>query len=187
MKKLIISSTVGMLILFIWGFLAWAVFNLHQDAFKYTPGQEEVLKSITENMPESGTYMVPYVDVTAPDADEQFDKLHEQSMGKPFATIFYIKKGMHEGPMMFVWGLLIQFVSVFIVALILAVTNEKLTGFFQRWWLVMLFPLVTILQSHLIGWNYLGHEWHYIKEFIIDLLLSWGLCGAWLAYYFGRN
>ena len=62
MKKILIGSLVGAIILFIWSFLAWAVLPVHLHTFQYTPAQDSILQILANNNMESGAYAMPMAD-----------------------------------------------------------------------------------------------------------------------------
>ncbi len=192
MKKILISAVVGALIIFVWDSISWMVLPVHHQTFMHTPGQDEILNVINENLNGSAAYMLPSADnrdvkLFDPEYEEADRKVMEENMGKPFAMIFYVKEGMSMEGSMFIIGYIIQFISVLCAAIILLAAGDKLTTFYMRWWIVMLIAVIISIQGHLMGWNWMGLPWHYVKGFIVDTLIGWGLCGAWLAYYFGRK
>ena len=77
MKKLIIASIVGGIIMFAWQFLSWPVLNLHKAANRYTANQDAILAALNTNLPEEGGYMVPALPENASSADHQ--KLMEEA------------------------------------------------------------------------------------------------------------
>ena len=150
------------------------------------------MKALNDVNLESGAYIMPTTDnrnVKLFDSEYQKEcmKMHEAYKGKPVATIFYVKEGVNETPATVIKGYLYQFISVFCVALILAASSQKVNTFFNRWWLVMLVAVVLSVQGPLMGLNWMGLPWHYVKDMIADHIFGWGLCGAWLAWYFGRE
>lgn len=188
MKKLIIGSLVGAIILFVWSFLSWVVLPLHQHIFMYTPAQDSLLQHINGTLTESGAYMLPTVDnrnVKSFDMDYKKKEMefHEKMGGAPFAMIFYTKEGMTESAKNFIFGFLFQWVMVFCASLFVLGAREKLGGFFGRWWLVL---MVAVLMGagQMMGWNWMGMPWHYVKDMVLTGFLDWALVGVWLAWYF---
>lgn len=192
MKKIILGSLGGSLILFIWGFLSWELLPVHFETFKHSSAQDAILQSFTDANLESGTYMVPMPDNSKGDFyDETYiaekKKFHETMAGRSFATVAYRKEGVHDDPMTMIRGYLLELLSVFCVSLILGAGATQLTSFFNRWWMVMLIAIVINMQSFMMDWNWMATSWHYVKGFVFDIFISWGLCGAWLAWFYGRK
>lgn len=87
MKKLLIGSLVGAILLFGWQSLSWTVFHIHEKAYQYTPSQDSLLSVISNTLKTEGQYMLPR---TPPDAPrEDMEKLGMQMEGKPWAVVTY--------------------------------------------------------------------------------------------------
>ncbi|MCH8902956.1 MAG: hypothetical protein IIA45_03460 [Bacteroidetes bacterium] len=189
MKKLIIGALVGMVILFVWGFLSWVLLPLHHHSLKYTPQQDDIMSTLNEGMEEEGLFVLPSVvdrDIKLFDKEYKTKsaKLRKEMKGKPYAMIIYGREFVGETPMTFIYSLLFQFFAVFVAGLFLSLAGGSLTSGFQRWWLVMLFPLMITLEAHMVSWNWMMFPWHYIKGMVLDTFVSWALVGVWLAFYF---
>ena len=192
MKKILLGSSVGAIIMFVWSFVAWVLLPIHHHTFQYTPAQDTILKSITDNIPQSGTYMLPMLDnANAGFYDKAYKDAMEKNMkereGKPMATIVYIKNGIGHEPIVFIRGFLYELLSVFCMVLVLAASAKSITTFTSRLWIVMLVAVIISSQGPLMGMNFMGQSWDYTKSFIVDAVIGWGLCGIWLAWLFGRK
>src|SRR5882762_8086239 len=89
MKKLVIGSLVGGLLIFIWQTLSWAALNLHHASQEYTPKQDSILSYLNTQFSEDGSYMLPnYPPGTS---REEMEKQMESRKGKPWAQIQYHK------------------------------------------------------------------------------------------------
>jgi len=188
MKKLIIATFVGAFILFLWSAISWMALPIHHQSLWYTPAQDTILEVINKNIDESGAYMLPTADnrnVKTFDSDyvREKQKVQEENQGKPFAMIFYVKEGMQMDARQFITGYVFKFFSVLIAVIILLAAGDKLNSFYMRWWIVMLLAVIISIEGYLMNWNWMGYPWHYIKGFIVDNLIAWGLCGIWLAWY----
>ena len=89
MKKRLIASIVGGIIMFVWQFLSWPVLNLHKAANNYTPNQDAILAALNANLPQEGGYIVPRLPENA--SSEDHEKLMKEADGRPWATIQYHK------------------------------------------------------------------------------------------------
>ena len=121
MKKLIIGSLVGAIILFVWNFLSWVVLPIHLHTVNYTPAQDSILKLLAESGMEDGAYAMPMADnrnAGAFDAAYQDarTKVMEKSKGKPMASVYYLKDGYNEN---IPRGFLLGFLSVFAACILL--------------------------------------------------------------------
>ena len=86
MKKWLIGSLVGAIILFVWQAPSWTFLRIHDSAKKYNPAQTQIMDAISANTTEDGMYMMP----SAPTKKEQQD-MAKSMEGKPWATVIYHK------------------------------------------------------------------------------------------------
>lgn len=181
MKKTLIGSVVGAIILFLWQFLSWTVTELHRPAQAYTPKQDSILQYLSTQFTEDGTYFLP----TYPDGAsmEEQQKLAEACVGKPWAQIAYHKSmdmnmGVNMGR-----GLAINIVILLIVCQIF-----KLMGS-----LSFTTILSVSLGIGLIGFfniSYTNHIWFQTRDLmanLIDTIAGWGLTGLWLGWWLRRK
>jgi hypothetical protein len=47
MKKWLIGSLVGAILVFLWQFLSWTILPIHSGEAKYTPAEKEILTSLS--------------------------------------------------------------------------------------------------------------------------------------------
>ncbi len=94
MKKFIIGSLVGTVLIFVWSFASWELLPIHVHSFNYTPKQDSILKVLDASLPTSGAYMLPAADnrkvesVTS-DYRNASEKNMKDMVGKPGAIIFF--------------------------------------------------------------------------------------------------
>lgn len=189
MKKLLIGSIVGTLIMFIWSFVSWEFLPIHVHSFNYTPKQDSIMKVLDNGLPSSGAYMLPsadnrHIESVTSEYKAASDKNMKDMVGKPGAIIFFNKKTDAMDPMVIVRGLLIDFFAILSACLILLLAKDRLKTFFMRWWLVMLIGLIVALNSYMLDYNWMGFPWHFIKRQLIDVFAEWGLIGLWLGWYY---
>lgn len=192
MKKLLLASLVGAIIIFMWNAISWMVLPIHFDAFKYTPSQDSILNRLNSSGLESAAYMLPLADnrnLTPSDSKYQEERksLDAHLKGKPVAMIFFNKSFEGDMASTFVMGFLYLFISVFCVSLILLAASSKVNTFGGRLWIVMLIALLFAFQGPMSDYNWMHFPWHYVRPMIIDIFVSWGLCGIWLSWYLGRE
>lgn len=189
MKKFIIGSLVGTVLIFVWSFLSWEMLPIHVHSFNYTPKQDSVLRMLDRALPASGAYMLPAVDnrkvesVTS-DYRAAQEKNMKDMVGKSGAIIFYNKSNSAMDPMVMVRGILIDLFAVMSAIIILMLGRDRLNSFFMRFWVILLIGFIVALNSYLLDWNWMGFPWHFIKRELIDVLAEWTLVGLWLAWYF---
>jgi hypothetical protein len=191
MKKILIGSFVGAIILFVWSFLAWAITPIHLHTFMYTPAQDAILKTLEENNVETGAYGIPMVDNrNVSGFDSEYQKKSEEFMkansSKPAATIQYRKEGYDMSAMTLIRGFLFDFLASLAACILLAPGFAAMNSFFGRWWLVLLIGVVLAISGPLINFNWMGAPWQFTLDMVMDNLLNWGILGLWFAWYF-RN
>ena len=180
MKKIIIGSLVGTVVMFIWSNLAWMVLPIHANTYMYTPAQDNVLKVLAESNLETGTYGLP----SGPTREEMM-KAHKDAAGKSGAAIFYVKTVPEMGASMMLVGFIFGFIGVLAACLLLAANMNG--TFFSRWWMVMMVAVVVIFHKDLMNWNWSGYSWEYTRDMVLDTALGWAITGVWLSWWFGRK
>ena len=181
MKRSIIGALVGGLILFLWQTLSQVAFNLHESTQQYTPAQDSVLIDLAKRLEKPGGYMLPRMAPGQPmEAMESFTK---NATGKPWAAIRYY------GAFEMNWGMSLArslTLNIFVVFLLIWIINQfRLPT--QRTILIL------CLLVGIIGFSnvaYLEHVWYPMFDIrirLVDALVSWGLCGIWLGYWFKRR
>jgi hypothetical protein len=182
MKKIIIGSLVGALIMFIWSFLSWIVLPIHANTFAYTDKQVAIMQALADNGLETGAYGLS----TAPTREEHFKAMQEgTNKGKPGAAMMYTKEDVGMGPKQQIVGFFFNFIMIFAACMLLV--NNMSGSFFSRWWMVMMFAVVIIFGVRLMEWNWMGHTWNYTRDFVLDCALGWALNGVWLAWWLGKK
>lgn len=180
MKKWVIGSLVGAIIVFVWQFLSWSVLPVHDKTAKYTDKQDAVMAAITANITDEGMYMMP----SAPTKKEQQDMMKSME-GKPWATVIYHKAMDTDMTMMMIRGFL---VDLFLVISLIYVLTRGGTPIARR-----AFSGAVALGLFAFIWtDYTGHiwfqlPWHMITGDLIDSLVAWGLCGIWIGWWLNRG
>ncbi len=181
MRRNFIAALVGGIILFIWQFLSWTKLNLHQPAQKYTPKQDEVIQYLGSQLEEGG-YMMPTIPPHA--SSEEMEATMKKMESKPWAQIYYHKSWDNNNMYL---SMLKSFITNVITVLLLCII---LSGFamlrFANVFVASLFTgLIVFLNSH-----YTMHIWYSsfdIMAHFTDAIVSWGVCGLWLGWWFGRR
>jgi len=184
MKRLLIASTVGTIILYVWLALAHTVLMFHYSDFKYTPAQDSILTAVSSSLHEDGFYMTPYYN-EGTSMKEMEDEMKAR-IGKPWALINYHSEMEDESAMTFIMSLIYNFISVLIICIALATASSKLASFGQHLWFVMLFAFFPIFSSLLLMYNWEGFPMQFLRGEIIDLIVGYFLTGLWLAWYYRR-
>ena len=181
MKKWIIGAIVGGILTFAWQTLSWTVLDLHRNAQQYTPKQDSILQYLSSQFTESGDYFLPTTPVGA--SQEEMEKLMVESAGKPWAKISYHTAWDASMPANILRGLLVNIIMVGIYGLD---TDEDGQSFLQHHTDQLSFcrpdrfPEFPLCLLYLVP----GRG---IRADLLDALLQWGLCGAWLGWWLNRK
>ncbi len=181
MKKWLIGSIVGGIIVFAWQGLSWMVIGIHDSQMKYTPAQAEILSVLNSNLTEDGLYAMPSA-ATKKDAEE----VAKGNEGKPWASVIYHKEYHMDTAKRMIRAFLVDIFLV--VSLIYVFTRGGATPIPRR---VFSGSVAWGLAFFLAG-QYMGHvwfdlPWHMIKGELFDQLISWSLCGIWLGWWLNRK
>ena len=183
MKKWLIGSLVGAIIVFVWQFMSWAVIELHLGEAKYTPAQDSVLSFLSSNLKEDGMYMLPTV---APGSSmDEGQKLGEAMNGKPWAIVTYKTSYKNDMVMPMIRGYLVD--VVLIMLLIYVLTGGGTPGGMR----IFLGSVAVGLITFLVG-PYTTHNWFQTPTesymgHLIDAVVAWALAGIWLGWWLKRK
>lgn len=178
MKKLLVASIVGGIIIFFWQFLSWTLLNLHRPMQQYTPNQDKIMEFLEQNL-EEGFYYLPGTPDGASQEEQQ--KLMESSMGKPWAQIYYHKSMDASMGMSMARGAVADILAVLLLTwMLLKMGNAS----FQT---IFLSSVAVGLIGYIIG-DYTQSVWFQVKTIpdLIDAIVQWGLVGLWLGWWLRR-
>lgn len=183
MKKWLIGSLVGAVLLFVWQFLSWTMFQFHEAEAKYTPAQDSILQYLGNQFNETGTWMLPTVPPGS--SQEAAEALGKTMDGKPWATITYRTSYSHDMTSPLIRGFLVDLFLVFCVIYIIT-RNGTPTG--MR---IFAASVALGLVTFLIG-PYTAHNWFQtptedMHGHLIDALVAWSLVGVWLGWWLNRG
>jgi hypothetical protein len=181
MKKLVIGSIVGGILIFIWQTLSWAMLNLHHANQEYTPKQDSILQYLSSQFPEDGSYMVPNYPpgISREDMEKQMDA----NKGKPWAQIQYHKTMNIDMTSNIIKGLIVDIVMVAFLCWILMKISPA--GFGTIFIACLFIGIIVFMNS-----PYTIHIWYPKADIMVhltDALVSWGLCGIWLGWWLNRK
>ncbi len=181
MKKIVIATLVGALIVFAYGSISWMVLPVHEGAMKYAESDAEIHAFLSGKLSEKGVYAFPGKPPGMSEAEHQ--AMLEERAGEPWMLVSYHPSMSTEmaGPM--ITGLLYSILSVLILVWILTAASGVFSTFGTRLFVCVLFGIFLVLNSTLMDMNWWETPWHFARGEIIDGLATWTLCGIWLGYY----
>lgn len=179
MKKLLIGALVGGILLFFWQFLSFTILDLHRPMQNHTPKQTEILKFLSENL-EEGNYYLPTLPPNA--SWEENEKLMNESMGKPWAQVFYHKAMDMDMTANMLRGLFVDILAALALAWVLMkISNNNLTT-------TLLSSIAIGIASYLTT-SYATGIWYETVTLpdLIDAIVGWGIVGLWLGWWLNRS
>ncbi|MEO7531148.1 MAG: hypothetical protein ABIS69_07045 [Sediminibacterium sp.] len=183
MKKSIIGSIVGGLLIFIWQSLSWTVLDLHRPVQDYTSRQDTILNFLKANLEKEGGYMVPSMPKGT--SSDEMMKLGEKLNGTPLLTIQYHKsfpRAMDAMYMNMFRGFVATVVMVWLLCWILGKWNKA--SFFNIFLACIFTGLIVFINEPYN--NYIWYKIFDVRAHLVDALASWGLCGIWLGWWMKR-
>lgn len=181
MKKLLIGALVGGILVFGWQMASWTMLNLHGSETMQAKDQDSIINYLSSALTEDGQYYIPRAnDGASADEMEEFQK---NMTGKPWAMVSYHKAYSADMMMNMIRGILSAIISVFFVCWILMKQNSA--SAFTTFFSCLLIGIVGYLFI-----PYAGHIWMQnpgAMQNLVDVLVSWGLCGIWLGWWLKRK
>ncbi len=89
MKKYVIFSFIGAVILFIWLFMSFAMPNFHKKAMEYTPKQDSILEALAQSGLQEGMYVLGQPDPAIVMDEAKCAEEMKKYEGKPWAVVNY--------------------------------------------------------------------------------------------------
>lgn len=153
--------------------------GLHNDSMMYNPGQENIMSTLSANIKEDGSYMLP----SAPTIKERQEMMQKME-GKPWATVIYHKSMNTDMTMRFVRGIL---VDIFLVICLIYMVTRGSTPIARRVFSASVaFGLAAWSWSMYMGRIWFDLPWNMIKGDLIDSIAAWTICGVWLGWWLTR-
>lgn len=181
MKKVIIGSLVGGLIIFVWQTLSHVAFNLHEPAQQYTAKQDSVLSYLAKIELAPGGYIMPRMSQNQ--SMDELEGFTKSIAGKPWARVIYYSSYHTDMTMNMVRGLAVDILLVFL--LIWVISKLKIP---RRSTIVGVSLAIGLMAFCNIP--YTEHIWYPVYDLqaqLLDSIMAWGLCGFWLSRYFGKK
>lgn len=184
MKKTIIGSLVGAIIIFLWQFLSFAAVNLHKPAQQYTDKQDAIMSFLNGQGLQEGGYFMPGLPETA--TRSEMEAAMKATDGKPWARIEYHNKAENNTNAMImnmVRGLLVNIVMVFLFCWVVGKMSNPSFG-------TILGGALAVGIISFLNQPYTLFIWY--KSFdiwatFLDAVVMWGLAGIWLAWWLRRG
>lgn len=182
MKRYLLGSLVGAILLFGWQSVAHMFLHYHDVAYKQVANQENVIQNFSTIFKEEGQYLIPAPDPKA--SQEEMEKFAEGMKGKPWAMVIYHPTSETNMGTAVLRSFCTAFLSVLIFIWILGKSQDSGTSIFLKS-LALGFIMFMFVWYNQNIWMHV--PWDVIKGELIDLLIGWGLCGVWLGWFLKRR
>lgn len=171
-KSFILSSLVGALIAFCWGFISWVVIPWHMNNIHRFQDAKKVSEVFMDNAPENGVYVLHPMECATSNPDQR----------ENCAFVFASVKKMHMNDNQYV-HILYSFFNQLIAAVFITwlLMNAKAQKYWDRVTFVTIVGLVGGVLTLLPAWNWWGFSVSYTAVGMIDLVISWFLAGLAMA------
>lgn len=177
MKKVILASLLGMLVLFIWGFISWTVFHLHGSAIQELPEGDSIATVLDQHIEENGAYYYPGEPPSNTSAEEYKTYTEKHENGPLFMVLFKKDGAGVMDPAIFIRGLIIQLLITFLISYIMKQVVDLLGVYLQRVLFVTGLGLIAVLGTYFTQWNWFYYPTLYTVMMSVDLLAGWILAG----------
>ena len=187
MIRAISGAAVGAIIVFLWGFLSWAALGLYDDVIEPIPNEPAAVEALTRHLDHTGVYVFPMPPEeagAAPGAEAAADALdpnavwEERHAQGPIGTIIYQREGAPPmAPVIFVRGLVINFISALIICLLMLGSGGWSRTYLGRVLFVLLAGVFAAFAVNAVQWNYFYHPDEYALMMMADVAVGWGLAG----------
>ena len=169
MKTNLLLSVVAGLVLFVWGFISWAVLPWHNMVANKFTDEAAVARVLKANSPQQGIYFLPYAEKDhGPDQLGAFVNVLPQgtdmNMGKQMAT-----------------AVVTQILGAWLVLLLLSQTSGL--TYWGKVGFVSLMGLTIGFVGHVPYWNWFGFSTPYTLVTILDTLFGWVMAGLAVAKF----
>ena len=182
MKKWIVGSLVGAILVFAWQAASWMFLGIHSNEMKYTPAQDQLLTTLSTSLPEDGKYFLPTHKPGATTAEMEADMKNME--GKPWAWVMYGKSWSNNMTTSMIMGFVIDIILV--VLLISILVRGGLPNFTGILTGAMAVGVFSFLWGPYMEHNWYNVPWSAIQGHLIDAIVAWGLCGLWLGWWLRR-
>ena len=181
MKRNVIGALVAGILMMAWQTASHTLLNLHASQEMYTPHQDAILQVLSENLEKKGQYFLPTVPPGA--SMEEYNKLAEASMGKPYASIVYNPVMDYSMGMNLFRGLGTNILLAVVLVWLLGKFKTLTPG-------NILTACVGVGFMAFCFYPYPGFIWYQLPGIWIELLdgiVAFGIAGIWLGWWLPRK
>jgi len=171
MKRILIASVLGGIVLFIWGALSHMVFGIGDAGVKSMPNEEAVRSALGANIQEAGFYFFP-----TPDAEQNLPA------GPSGILIYHPDDALQMTSKQLITELITNILCAWIAAMLMMKAMGGLAGTGARVMFVAMLGLFATAAVDIPYWNWYGFPGDYTLGALIDNLIGFTLVGVMLAW-----
>lgn len=191
MKKLIIGTLVGGIIIFVWSALSWVILPTHYNSYKFNPNQDAILQMLKDQNTESGVYALPAIDDRnikhgTTEYQKAMEDMNKTSVGKPWAMLLYQQSYEGESGGTFAKGIFYDLIIAFAFCMVVSMAGAG-SSFGTRFGLCLVIGLAFIARGPLTAMNWQGYPMHFFSGEIIDTVVETIFTGAFISWLYGRK
>ena len=174
MRRIVIGSVLGAILMFIWGYLFWELSPFPEMVLKAAPDQKAFGEALSAHLPESGTYVFPNV--------QESEGLEDLMASGPVATLHFHKGGARAMPLSMGMGFVHHFLCVFLLAVTLRVAARGLYFFPGRYVFLLLAGVAFSLFHNFLSPIFMNQPWDYHVLNAVYHIGAWAVAGIPVAW-----
>lgn len=179
LKKVLLATFLGSLVMFMWGGLSHTVIFVG-TGFKPMPNEDKVMAVLKENISEQGLYFFPGKDFKNSTKEQDFAFENKFKTGV-VGQLIYRPIG---GNVFSTGKLLTQFISnIFSVFIIVLIASLIALNYWKRVVLISLLGLLSCLSVSTIYWNWYEYPTSFFVAQILDITIGFFLAGMVVAKF----
>ncbi len=178
-------ALVGTIVVFMWGFTAWAALGIYDFAFQRTASEVAIQDVLGANLTEDGAYFVPAMpagygtETSDPAKQAEFASFETRLSKGPVALIMYHKSGMQPmEPMELVRGFAIEFASAIMLTCILSTVSG---GMGRKVFVGFTIALFGATACYGVMGNFMHLPLPFVMAFWFDAIVAWTMCSVVIA------
>lgn len=184
--RILVSSAVGSLVVFLWGAISWAALELWGDAAVKLADDAEarMIEGLDAVLDRTGVYFAPSAPEHAADAPAE---VRQQAMEAwaashregPVAMVIFQQEGFEPmAPSIMATGLAIDFVAALLVAVVMVAVGG---GYGRRFAAGLGMAVFAALTGHGRYWNWFQFPDAWSTAMAADQIIGWTLATAFMA------
>lgn len=181
-KKLLLGTILGGLIVFAWGAISWMVLPWHAATLQAFTNEAVVSKVIQANAPQPGVYFLPNPrrQTTAAESTASAKAAKARMAESPmvFGTIRLVGVSP-DSPAYYLQGLLVDMIGAFFMSRLLLTLPGLEYG--ARLRTITFVALTAGVLTYLPDWHWWGFSTAYTAIKVLDLVIGWFLTGLVMA------